>query len=350
MIAALGGDAPSDVGALPKEVFDVCTPTEGSVEVIKAPHSTKWIALDIISSASIDTFAVSIDEHPMWIYAVDGNYIEPLKVDALVLTNGDRYSVFVELNKPAARYGVRIASVAAAQLIDTTAILAYDGCSDTKDIKSTPSILRNGAPASNSTVFFDQSKMVSFPPQFPQPAPEADQTVIIVPQMAGNTYTWALNKIPFDHAIDNTEPPFLYQSADEIKTNANLTITTKNNTWVDLIFTLNQLGQPPHPIHKHSNKAFVIGQGVGMFNWTSVAEAQKVVPENFNLVNPPYRDSFATPPTDTTAAWLAVRYHVVNPGAFLLHCHIQSHMNGGMIMMIMDGVNEWPEVPDCEKN
>lgn len=27
--------------------------------------------------------------------------------------------------------------------------------------------------------------------------------------------------------------------------------------------------------------------------------------------------------------WLALRYHVVNPAAFLLHCHIQVHLRGG---------------------
>lgn len=25
--------------------------------------------------------AVSIDEHPMWIYALDGRYVEPVQVD-----------------------------------------------------------------------------------------------------------------------------------------------------------------------------------------------------------------------------------------------------------------------------
>ena len=70
---------------IPEEIFNTCTPTKGSREVVKVPTGAKWMALDFISAAGIGTFAVSIDEHPMWIYAVDGAYIEPLKVDALSL-------------------------------------------------------------------------------------------------------------------------------------------------------------------------------------------------------------------------------------------------------------------------
>jgi hypothetical protein len=42
---------------------------------------------------------------------------------------------------------------------------------------------------------------------------------------------------------------------------------------------------------------------------------------------------------------MAIRYHVVNPGAWLLHCHVQSHLRGGMSIAMQDGVDEWPTVP-----
>jgi FtsP/CotA-like multicopper oxidase with cupredoxin domain len=66
--------------------------------VIVPPAGAKWLALDIISAAGVATLAFSIDEHPMWVYAVDAHYIEPLKVDALTVANGDRYSIFVQLD------------------------------------------------------------------------------------------------------------------------------------------------------------------------------------------------------------------------------------------------------------
>jgi hypothetical protein len=42
---------------------------------------------------------------------------------------------------------------------------------------------------------------------------------------------------------------------------------------------------------------------------------------------------------------MALRYHVENPGAFLFHCHMQTHMAGGMAVAMLDGVDKWPEVP-----
>ncbi|KAJ4359831.1 uncharacterized protein N0V89_000387 [Didymosphaeria variabile] len=350
VLATLFPSPDTNLTALPSSVFDVCTPTQGSREVIKAPCSDKWMALDIISSAGIATFAVSIDEHPLWVYAVDGHYIEPLKVDALTLANGERYSVFVQLDKTAKNYGIRIASLALAQLIDTTAVFSYDDAEQSygngsTTIESEPSINRAGDNVTADVIFFDQAEMVSFPPQFPQPAPAADQTFLFSLVTAGSSYRWAMNGTTYDHAIDNSNPPFLYQDPHAITTAGNLTLTTKNNTWVDLVFHVATTGQPPHPIHKHSNKGFIIGQGEGNFTWNSVAQAAAEKPENFNLVSPPFRDGFVTPASATGPTWLAVRYQVVNPGAFMLHCHIQSHMDGGMSMVILDGVDEWPEVP-----
>jgi FtsP/CotA-like multicopper oxidase with cupredoxin domain len=345
----LAGDADTNISALPEEIFNVCSPTQGSREIISASSGAKWIALDVISTAGIDSFTFSIDEHPLWVYAVDGHYIEPLKVDALNIYNGDRYSVFVKLDKAPTNYGIRLASNALAQLIDTTAVLAY-GLNSTGDdaypVNSTPSTNRAGLGASPNVTFFNQTQMVSSPPQFPQPPPEVDQTFILTLDTVAKSYIWALNDTIFDHAIDNTNPPLLYQQPNANNPGGNITITTKNNTWVDLIFTVVSLGQPPHPIHKHSNKGFIIGQGEGAFNWTTVAEAAAAIPQNFNLVTPPLRDGFVTPPTVAGPTWLVVRYHVVNPGAFMLHCHIQSHLNGGMAMVMLDGVDEWPEVPD----
>lgn len=42
---------------------------------------------------------------------------------------------------------------------------------------------------------------------------------------------------------------------------------------------------------------------------------------------------------------MVIRYQVVNPGPFLFHCHVQTHVAGGMAVALLDGVDQWPEVP-----
>jgi FtsP/CotA-like multicopper oxidase with cupredoxin domain len=341
-----------NLAIIPPEVFDICTPTKGSREVIKT-HGKKWLALDIISTSSIVNFAFSIDEHPMWVYAIDGQYVEPILVDMFNINNGDRFSVFIQLDKKSGNYGIRAASLSPTQALDTTAILSYgaDHGYD-ENVTSTPYITRGGNPTSKNVTVFDQTQMISFPPQFPQPAPEASQTFFLLSENAGtHPYTYAINGTPFDHTVlDDEAPPFLYQQPNINNPGQNITLVTKNNTWVDLVFIVPQLGQVPHIMHKHSNKGFIIGGGEGAFNWTTVAEAAKAIPESFNLVSPPYRDGFATLPTVTKPTWLAVRYQVTNPGAWMVHCHIQNHLRGGMAAIILDGVDAWPVVPDEYKN
>lgn len=86
---------PTNISSLPKAVFDSCTPTQSKIEVIeiagegKAP---KWVALDLIGVMGLLTVNMAIDGLPMWVYAVDGSYIEPQLVNAITVTNGDRYS------------------------------------------------------------------------------------------------------------------------------------------------------------------------------------------------------------------------------------------------------------------
>jgi FtsP/CotA-like multicopper oxidase with cupredoxin domain len=338
-------------------VFDVCTPSFGSRAIIKAPLDKNWLALDIISTAGIDTFAFSIDEHSIWVFAVDAHYIEPLKVDVLTVANGDRYSIFVPLDKKGGDYGIRVASLAATQVIGTTAVLSYGGGYVTDRLKNCsemvttpPSIDLAGALLFPNMTVFDQSKMKSFPPRFPQPPPDVAQTYFLELGTVGNSFTWALNSTPISHPkLDNMDPPLLWGRPEDVNLGGNITIITQNNTWIDLVFILRELGSPPHPIHKHSNRAFILGAGEGHFNWKSVAEAAAAVPDNFNLVTPPFRDGFVVPGSGRTPTWLVVRYQVINPGAFLLHCHIQSHLNGGMAMVILDGVDKWPDVPsDCK--
>ncbi|OAL06326.1 Cupredoxin [Phaeosphaeriaceae sp. SRC1lsM3a] len=354
----IGNSSKINPDAIPPEVFDICTPSYGSRAVFKAPSDKNWLALDIISSAGIATFAFSIDEHPIWVYAVDAHYIEPIKVDVLHVANGDRYSVFVPLDKDSGDYGIRIASLAATQIMATTAVLSYTGdycpsssLNSSQVVSTTSSIDLAGELTSPSLVMFNQSMMKSFPARFPQPPPEVSQTVFLHMGTVGNSFTWALNETPISHArLDNMGPPLLYDTPDAQRTGSNITIVTKNDTWVDLVFISEQRGAPPHPIHKHSNRGFILGAGEGPFNWTSVAEAAAALPHNFNLVTPPFRDGFVVPPTYDKPSWLAVRYHVINPGAFLLHCHIQSHLNGGMAMVMLDGIDSWPTVPDEHRN
>ncbi|RKL26853.1 hypothetical protein BFJ70_g11726 [Fusarium oxysporum] len=300
----------------------------------------EWVAIDIIGGFSFITAVMSIDEHDMWVYAVDGSYVEPQKVQAITVSNGDRYSVFVN-TKNAGKFKIRCSSVNIAQILVGHAILSV--CSKNSTTVSTPFIDIAGRPTSPEVKYFDQAIAHPFPPEFV--AAEADAFFPLSMQVDGASYLWAMNHtrlMPTD--IDAPVEPVLFAPA--VDKQNNVTITTKLNTWVDLLFFTGSEPMPPHPIHKHGNKMFQIGSWVGHFKWNSTEEALKDIPENFNLVNPLKRDGFASLTAFGNVTWVVVRYHVTNPGAWLLHCHIDNHLQGGMMMIIQDGVDHWPRVPD----
>ncbi|EFQ33709.1 multicopper oxidase [Colletotrichum graminicola M1.001] len=337
----------TNLSAIPPEIFDKCTPTTGSREVIEVTKSSDanetWAAFDLIGTFGLITGSFSIDEHQMHVYAVDGSYIEPQEVEAISITNGDRYSVMVKLTKPG-DFTVRMASLTMPQMFVGYATLSYRDPKQAPPPSSAPpsvGYINDVGIAVNANVrFFNQAGMKAFPPA--PIAQTADQTVKVSMRVAGQSYNWALNDTIYPMNLDNSTP-LLFQPDPE--RHNNVTITTKNGTWVDLIFQAAAFPMPPHPIHKHGNKMYLLGTGDGLFKWDTVAEAVKEIPEKFNLVEPPRRDGFTTPAALQGLSWMAVRYHVNNPGAWLVHCHVQSHLSGGMSMAIQDGVDKWVTVP-----
>jgi FtsP/CotA-like multicopper oxidase with cupredoxin domain len=343
-------NAAQNIPSIPEDIYYGCKPTEGEIEVIRPPEglasSERWVAIDIIAATSFIRAAVSIDDHDMYVYAMDGSYIEPQKVQAVPFSNGDRYSVLVKVDKPGS-FQIRVRSTTLAQMITAHAILLVDGPEDTpaaiqESSEQNGYINLTGKPTSPDVRMFNDSLAPPFPAM---PIPQsADVFHYVHMFQAGATYLWALNGsrlMPAD--FEDVATPVLLNPDSQVRDN--VTLTTRNGTWIDLVFTVRPKPRLTHPIHKHGNKMFILGSGVGPFKWDSVDQAVQANPQAFNLINPPRRDTFLTPMPQADGAWQVIRYQVTNPGAWLLHCHINNHMLGGMSLVIQDGIDAWPDIP-----
>lgn len=297
------------------------------------------MSLDLTSASGHLHLIFSVDEHDMWVYAIDGRYIRPIRVNAIDIPNANRYSVLVPLNKPRGDYSIRLISGSAQQILNTTGILRYSGTPQLNR-PSNPWVQLNGLNATANTTFLNESQVIPFPVITP-PA-TVDETFKLTIQHFNSSYQWTLGNDSYSLELEESQPLLFNQTSIP----SDLIIRTQNNTWIDLIIEVEAPPiSPPHPIHKHSNKHFLIGQGTGPFNWSTVAEAIQDIPGSFNLVNPQYRDTSETPLAFMGASWMVIRYHVINPGAFLMHCHVQVHQSGGMALAILDGVDKWPTIP-----
>ncbi|TKX25782.1 multicopper oxidase-like protein 1 [Elsinoe australis] len=307
----------------------------------------KWAALTFINPGGLYPLRVTIDNHPLHIYAIDGQYTYPQTVDQVTVNNGNRISVFVKLDQPVGSYTIRVANDLLGQVLGGFGQLVYNGVKEPAP-EPKPMMDYGGGSLSPLIRKFDQALARPYPPK---PAgSKADRTRKFLIRKLGQphgAYEWTLSGHKgFNHSQEKMDPPLLFQRPDLIE-ESELILKTKTGEWVDLIFEIEGPFAQAHPMHKHGNKAYIIGSGIGDFPWDTVEEAEKELPPGtFNWLDPPYRDSFDTLEGVGYNTWLALRYKVDQVGAWLLHCHVQSHLTGGMGITILDGVDEWPKVPE----
>lgn len=298
--------------------------------------------LDLIAAFGLHTAQVSLDEAELTIVSVDGNYVEPIAADSLLMTNGQRYTVLAKLETPK-KYTLRVSSISDPQILFGTSVLDFAVEGEEQDAgASSPYINERGVNTTAGVVFFDGiTGVVPYPPS--PISPTVDATYKVTMGIDGPINTWGFNVTHRPQVLDDAAPPVLFHPVPGLQDNHTITVPSEAS-WVDYIMQV-PVGQPPHPVHIHGRHFYVLGAGSGAFNWSTVAEAAAAAPESFNLVNPPLRDTYPTPPSAAAASWLVLRRPSDNPGVWLIHCHIMSHLQGGMSMVIQDGTDDLPVVP-----
>lgn len=338
--------------SLPQEAFRKCVPGVGGNAnfTVQVHSSERWAALTFINPGGLYPLKVTIDNHPLHIYAVDGQYIYPQTVDQILVTNGERYSVFVKLDQPVGKYKIRIANDLLGQVLGGFAELSYNGV-DEEPPDPQPLMDYAGQPLIPNIRTFSELDARPYPPF--QPAKRADSSHKFLVKKLGQphgAYEWTLSgQLGYNMTEEERKSPLLFQAPEKVETSEYI-LRTKHGDWVDLIIEIEGPFAQAHPMHKHGSKAFVIGQGIGKFPWTSVAEARKhLPPDTFNFIDPPYKDTFNTLEAVNNNAWLVLRYKADSAGAWLFHCHIQTHLTGGMGVVVLDGVDRYPEIPEDYK-
>ncbi|RMZ78940.1 hypothetical protein DV737_g3680, partial [Chaetothyriales sp. CBS 132003] len=330
------------LSAIPSDVYDDCTATTGSNYTYTVDPSDGWAALSFINSGGLSLLKISIDSHKLYIYEFNGNYITPQYVDEFVLGNGDRISFAIQLNQSPGNYQIRVANDGLNQVISGFGVISYSGAS-TQALSGT-AVFNYGGFNSTPITIFDPALAAPYPSV--APAATVDKTFVLDIEKAPNLpYSWAWTLTgdePFNHTRDDEEP-LLFQDPASIP-DSDLILKTNANEWVDLIIKISGPLAQPHPIHKHANKFFVIGSASGDFNFTTTADAV-AAGYDINLDTAPYVDGYTSTPAEGSGAWMIFRYQANTPGAWFLHCHVQSHFSGGMAVAILDGVDDFPSVP-----
>ncbi|QBZ54343.1 hypothetical protein PoMZ_10039 [Pyricularia oryzae] len=349
-VQALQGDFDIDIGKLPLDSVRKCAGGRNANGnyTFRVDHELGWAALTFINVGGLYPLQISIDNHKLYVYAVDGQYIYPEPSDRILVGNGNRVSVMVKLDQKPARYTVRLANDLLNQVLGGFAEMVYGDAVDPPQ-NPMPKMDYAGRPLINSILSFKPEQARPFPSR--APARYSNRTVKLTLRKPGRphgSFEWSLSGHDvYNMTAEERDPPMLLQGR-RVPQSSELVISSKLGEWVDLVLETEGPWAQSHPVHKHGNKVYFLGSGLGRFPWASVAEAERhLSPGSFNFENPAHLDTFTTPDIagEAPAVWTVVRYKAENPGTWLLHCHVQTHAAGGMGVVLMDGVEDFPEVP-----
>ncbi|XP_039128836.1 laccase-7-like [Dioscorea cayenensis subsp. rotundata] len=339
--------------------------------------------LRIINAAMNNQLFFKIAGHSFTVVAVDASYTMPYKTDVLVLAPGQTVDVLMVADAPPGQYYMAARAYISAvgppntpfDNTTTTGILQYK-CNNVPPSTNTGSlIIMPFMPAFNDTptaykfyssltglikpgmasvpLDVDEKMFMTFGLGVMPCLP--DQTKCNRFQLLGN-----MNNISFHFPTKMSlleahfngvqgiytsdfpdEPPLVFDYTNNaLNISLPLILTTtgtklkrlKYNSVVEIVLQNTALiGAESHPLHLHGFNFFVLAQGFGNYNQDS---AQKM----FNLVHPLVRNTIAVP----VGGWAVIRFRADNPGVWLMHCHLDSHLPIGLGMAFEVGNGPTP--------
>ncbi|CAG8628774.1 10755_t:CDS:2 [Acaulospora morrowiae] len=303
-------------------------------------QSGKRYRFRIINMSAMTHFRISIDQHPLTIIEVEGTPIKPVTVYSIPINIAQRYSVIVVANQSVGNYWIRANLSHCSLPTDNftinnetpvfandqiTGILRYDGAPLTNPT-SQPY-------PTNTSNCHDPDNSILKPLNPPSPAvPQGTNITRINLEIAVRYRQMSGNNIMFFGMINNStyHPSLAYPSIQKVIDNSSF--GSSDNAYTYNIFNepieilLNNTENRTHPFHMHGHTFWVVAQGeIGSYN-------QPLSSLKYDYDNPTLRDTL----TVNELSLSVIRYYANNPGVWLIHCHIEWHIEIGMVAQLVE--------------
>jgi laccase len=332
--------------------------------------------LRIINAAMNSELFVSLAGHKMTVVAADAQYTKPFDTNVVLVGPGQTTDVLVTANAAPGRYYLATRVYASAQGVPfdnttATAIFQYKNAPQGRPQSSGhpgrtgPAPMLPYMPANNDTnaaTMFSNSIRSPGPVKVPGPVTQEVFTTIGFGlfncrpgpfcQGPNNTrFGASMNNVSFQlpntvsllqahyHHIPGvfTEdfpafPPVIFNFTSQNVPRAlwqpvkgTRLYRVKFGAVLQIVFQDTGIfATEEHPMHIHGYHFYVLATGFGNYN-PRRDEAK------FNMVDPPSRNTIGVP----VGGWAVVRFVADNPGVWLVHCHIDAHLTGGLAMALV---------------
>lgn len=340
-----------------------CEPTF-SDNYVYYTNNSNWQYMNILNAGGQYSKAFSIDDHEMYVIAIDGVFVRPEKVHQLLIPVGSRYTILVETNPHEHKnngqpFPVRFGAILTPQYIEGTAYLIYGTKSSTsadllKNVQNVNEYV-NGIKYQDLDGKLSNSSHKFIWPH--QTIPYGDEGAAVETGKADHTFNLYLNRtgvIEFSMFEDGTKlapafelaKPVLHQFLQNPNTNFSSFKGALNNDIklgdvIDIV--INNYKRINHPIHLHGHLFHLLSYSENEnFPFRSVQEAKENNYENLSLKHPAFFDIILVP----AGGHAVIRIVANNPGIWLIHCHNIGHLIGGMGAVLFEALDEIPELPE----
>lgn len=335
-----------------------CKPTSAHNHV-HYTNGSAWQYVNVLNAGGQYTKAFSIDDHALYVVAVDGIFVHPQLVTNLVLPVGSRFTVCFRTNASehetvSRPFAIRFAAIHTPQYIDAVALLVYGKPHDYSEEQLR--LFQDSADYANGVRFQDldgypNDKRSLVWPHNTRPFEELAMLRSIEP--ADLTFKFYLNRfemVQFSMFEDKTQLPHDFEvqkpllqrwydgeAEDMYNFKSCLPPVLRSGQVVDLI--INNYKHINHPIHLHGHYVHLVSfSDRENFPYNSVQEAVDDKYPHLNLDNPPYLDVVIV----AVGGHVVLRITANNPGIWLLHCHNIGHLLGGMGAILYEQLDEIP--------
>ncbi|XVF05816.1 hypothetical protein REPUB_Repub05bG0205600 [Reevesia pubescens] len=351
-----------------------CSSKEAAIFPVETGET---ILLRIINSAMNEELFFGVANHKLTVVAVDAAYTKPFTTNVIMIAPGQTTNALLTADQPPARYYMAAHAYNTANApfdnTTTTAILKY---------KSAPRRAKKGQSLKpvfpQLPGFNDTATATAFTAQLRSPSKvkvpiEVDERLFFTVGLGlincsnpnsprcqgpnGTRFAASINNVSFvfptrtslmqayyqgQPGVFTTDfppvPPIQFDYTGNVSrglwqpVKATKLFKLKFGSKVQIVFQDTSIVTVEnHPMHLHGYQFYVVGSGFGNFN-------PRTDPAKFNLVDPPERNTIGTPP----GGWVAIRFVADNPGIWLLHCHIDTHLPWGLAMafLVENGVGK----------
>ncbi|KAJ3054554.1 ferroxidase fet3 [Rhizophlyctis rosea] len=284
----------------------------------------KTYRIRFINMSAFAMFHVGISGHDMEIIEVDGVDVNRTKSQGFDMTIAQRYSVLVRArNDTSTNFNIHA----------DMDISVFSPLMDTLQYNMTvPIIYNSSAPSTTEVPAWDTTDDLTLSPLVVEASIEPDVTHEItasmgvmtdgLPRAQFNDVTFIQPQVPSILTALTTGADANNSAVYGKQTNA---LVMPHNKMIQLVINNNDGG--PHPFHLHGHVFQILNRSDTFY------DANVPLPSN---PNPVRRDTVLIPPNGS----VVLQYRADNPGAWLFHCHIQWHMDQGLIMLFIEA----PEV------